>query len=96
MSVCVHDQYVYNIYSKYLCKNCFVSSLLPFLNEKILTYLPCCPPGSNWASRQGLTDMVRYYLKSLHVKTGEKVSDVKLSVVEEVSALLFCNFLEYQ
>lgn len=36
--------------------------------------------------------MVRYYLKSLHVKTGENVSDVKLSVAEEVNALLFCNF----
>ena len=44
--------------------------------------------GSNWASRQGLTDMVRYYLKSLHVKTGEQVSDVKLSIAEEVSAFL--------
>ena len=36
--------------------------------------------------------MVRYYFKSLHVKTGEKVSDVKLSIAEEVRVPLYCTF----
>lgn len=40
--------------------------------------------GSNWASRQGLTDMVRYYFKTLHVQDGEPVANVKLSIGEEV------------
>jgi len=39
--------------------------------------------GSNWASRQGLTDFVRYQLKTLHVSKGESVANVKLSIPEE-------------
>lgn len=40
--------------------------------------------GSNWASRQGLTDVVRAFLKNRHVKKGDSTKDVKLSVGEEV------------
>ena len=41
--------------------------------------------GSNWASRQGLTNVVRSFLKSRHVGKGESTKDVKLSVGEEVN-----------
>ena len=33
--------------------------------------------GSNWASRQGLTDLVREFMKSRHVKSGESTADVR-------------------
>ena len=39
--------------------------------------------GSNWASRQGLTDMVRSILKKRH---GGDQASVKLSAVEEALA----------
>eukprot|EP00598_Pedospumella_elongata_P007084 CAMPEP_0184975744 /NCGR_PEP_ID=MMETSP1098-20130426/6891_1 /TAXON_ID=89044 /ORGANISM="Spumella elongata, Strain CCAP 955/1" /LENGTH=284 /DNA_ID=CAMNT_0027498515 /DNA_START=36 /DNA_END=890 /DNA_ORIENTATION=- len=39
--------------------------------------------GSNWASRQGLTDIVRELLKKRHVHDGASTKDVKLSVAEE-------------
>lgn len=39
--------------------------------------------GSNWASRQGLTDIVRELLKKRHVRDGASTKDVKLSVTEE-------------
>lgn len=39
--------------------------------------------GTNWASRQGFTDIIRDFLKSRHVKDGESTKQVKLSVAEE-------------
>lgn len=39
--------------------------------------------GSNWASRQGFTDIIRNLLKERHVKEGESTKNVKLSVGEE-------------
>jgi len=39
--------------------------------------------GTNWASRQGFTDMAREFLKKRHVKPGQDTKQVKLSVGEE-------------
>lgn len=45
-----------------------------------------CEIGSNWASRQGFTDIVRDFLKKRHLKEGQTVKDIKLSVSEEATA----------
>eukprot|EP01039_Chlorochromonas_danica_P006432 gene6432-7094_t len=39
--------------------------------------------GTNWASRQGFTDIIRSWIKKRHVREGESAKDVKLSVAEE-------------
>ena len=46
--------------------------------------------GSNWASRQGFTDLTREFLKSRHVSPGVEgkgsTKDVRLSTAEEALA----------
>jgi hypothetical protein len=46
--------------------------------------------GSNWASRQGFTDLTREFLKSRHVFPGVEgkasTKDVRLSTAEEALA----------
>lgn len=39
--------------------------------------------GTNWASRQGFTDIIRNMFKRRHVPEGASTKDVKLSVAEE-------------
>ena len=61
------------------------------LDELTLNFICVCVcvcAGSNWASRQGFTDLTREFLKSRHVSPGGKAStkDVRLSAAEEAVA----------
>lgn len=42
--------------------------------------------GTNWASRQGFTDIARNFLKKRRVREGQEVKDVKLTMLEEAVA----------
>lgn len=42
--------------------------------------------GTNWASRQGFTDVVRNFLKKRKAREGQELKDVKLNLTEEAVA----------
>lgn len=57
--------------------------LIVCLVKSLILALANNPIGTNWASRQGFTDIIRSWIKKRHVREGESVKDVKLSVAEE-------------